>query len=279
MRKSPFQVHSFQKPLSKWWHLQVVGLALGHPRTQHFPPPPFPPGNRTARRIKAETDLFSVIGIDLGSSSTRAVLRCLDDGRYVHIDGKANPNNAVRYSSGDFASSGYPLEKSNGPYYVPNHEQDEGEPRHDMSLKYGMYVLANASTAEGLGLDLLQQYPLVQEIMATLKDDADFPARLRQDLVELFSEIRGRIYTFCARAGLRITRIGLTIPVQWTLEFEGIYSSMTTWVRAIPSTCQRERSRSRNRCVLLAAAGATCPGLTAVAWPFRCRTPPRNGRG
>lgn len=138
MRKSPFQVHSFQKPLSKWWHLQVVRLALGHPRTQHFPPPPFPPGNRTARRIKAETDLFSVIGIDLGSSSTRAVLRCLDDGRYVHIDGKANPNNAVRYSSGNFASSGYPLEKSNGPYYVPNHEQDEGEPRHDMSLKYGM---------------------------------------------------------------------------------------------------------------------------------------------
>lgn len=132
------------------------------------------------------------------------------------------------------------MEKSNGPYYVPNHEQDEGEPRHDMSLKYGMYVLANASTAEGLGLDLLQQYPLVQEIMATLKDDADFPARLRQDLVELFSEIRGRIYTFCARAGLRITRIGLTIPVQWTLEFEGIYSSMMAWVRAIPSTCQRE---------------------------------------
>ncbi|KAK0737762.1 hypothetical protein B0T18DRAFT_394187 [Schizothecium vesticola] len=116
----------------------------------------------------------AAIGLDLGSSSTRANIRALDGkSEYIHIS--------------DFSSTGYPFEPVPGPVYHLHAEPKDLECRRPMSLKYGMYLLANAST------NLVKEYPAVDHVFA-LSGDFGFRARARQ--------------------------------AQWTLDFEDVYTEI-----------------------------------------------------
>lgn len=95
--------------------------------------------------------------------------------------------------------------------------------RQSVSAKYVFYVLANAKDK------LLEQYPPVHHLRAR-GDDPEFRARLRQAVMELLSVLRDRAIDMCRVENVYITKIGLTMPVQWTLEFEEVYSALVSEV-------------------------------------------------
>lgn len=121
----------------------------------------------------------------------------------------------------DFSSTGYPFEAVPGPVYYPHPELEPEvvEGRRPMSLKYGMYLLANASA------NLTKEYPAVEHV-CELRDDIEFRARARRGLVELLAKVLQRVHDICQHLYLRITRVGLTVPVQWTLDFEDVYADI-----------------------------------------------------
>ncbi|KAH6627456.1 hypothetical protein F5144DRAFT_493032, partial [Chaetomium tenue] len=108
---------------------------------------------------------------------------------------------------------------------------DEFPSRQCVSAKYVFYPLANASDK------LLEQYPSVHHL-TNRKDDPAFRAQLRRGLIALLSVLRDAAYALCREHGLRIVRIGLTIPVQWDLEFEAVYRSLVMEVFDMPNAGQ-----------------------------------------
>lgn len=97
---------------------------------------------------------------------------------------------------------------------------DGGDPsRRWVSAKYVFYPLANASDA------LLKQYPSVHYLMER-KDEPGFRRQLRRGMVALLSALQAAAGAVCRAHGLRIVKIGLTIPVQWGLEFEDVYRDL-----------------------------------------------------
>lgn len=58
------------------------------------------------------------------------------------------------------------------------------------------------------------------------KDEPEFKAQLRRGLIALLTILRNAANAVCRQRALRITNIGLTIPVQWTLEFEEVYREL-----------------------------------------------------
>lgn len=100
-----------------------------------------------------------------------------------------------------------------------------------MSAKYVFYPLANASDT------LLEQYPSVRDLTKK-KDDPVFRGQLRRGLITLLSALRDAASAVCHERGIRIVKIGLTIPVQWGLEFEDVYSSLVMEVFDMRDTRQ-----------------------------------------
>ncbi|KAK8023860.1 hypothetical protein PG993_011926 [Apiospora rasikravindrae] len=149
------------------------------------------------------------LGIDLGSTSTRAVLGT----KYVEETNR--DMQSQRFSAGDFSSSIYPFDDM-GPIYL----YEEPDPtRKPVSAKYAFYSLVNASD------ELLEQYPLVEELTSG-RDDVAFQQRLRDGLEQLFMRLKSLIDAMCKRLRYEIDTIGLSVPSQWTLDFEDLYSSI-----------------------------------------------------
>lgn len=61
-----------------------------------------------------------------------------------------------------------------------------------------------------------------------MKHDLGFRGRLLQGLHELFSHIKQRIDSVCDQQGLVVEKIGLSIPAQWTLDFEETYRNIVS---------------------------------------------------
>ncbi|KAK1833905.1 hypothetical protein QBC39DRAFT_253485, partial [Podospora conica] len=165
----------------------------------------------------------SVVGIDLGSTGTRATVRPLVKGKeeqYIHVEDKANPyGNASRFDITDFPSMGYPFEATPGAVYLPHAAPETVQDRQPMSLKYGMYLLSDASK------NLVKEYPAVEHV-CRFSGDPDFRKRARTGLVELMTTVLLRVNNVGQQYHLCIRRIALTVPVQWTLEFEDVYSEI-----------------------------------------------------
>lgn len=102
-------------------------------------------------------------------------------------------------------------------------EEGEYETRQSISAKYLFYALAEISDT------LLEQYPPVYQLNA-MKQDPEFKPKLRRALAVLLSALRRRAMAVCRTRKLRIAKVGLTIPVQWTLEFEEIYRGLVAEV-------------------------------------------------
>lgn len=124
-----------------------------------------------------------------------------------------NANNLhPRYETGDFSSEGYIFD-DDGPAYLG----EEVDPmRKSCSLRYGFYALVKPLS------NILQGFGLLDELMAR-KDDPVFLGRIRRGLAELFATVRKRVLQICAQKRYYIHTISLTIPAQWTLEFEDLY--------------------------------------------------------
>ncbi len=91
--------------------------------------------------------------------------------------------------------------------------------RRSVSAKYVFYPLANISDA------LLEQYPAVHYIMEQ-KDKPEFGRQLRRGMIALLSALQAAAGALCREYKLRIVKIGLTIPVQWGLEFKDVYRDL-----------------------------------------------------
>ncbi|KAK1756671.1 hypothetical protein QBC47DRAFT_400302 [Echria macrotheca] len=153
------------------------------------------------------------LGIDIGSHRTRACI--WHGGIEIIIQNKYSFGLESNCYAGDFPSNLYVFDDSGPVYLIDRHDPS----RQSVSAKYVFYALANASDA------LLEQYPSVHPLMAR-KDDQSFLERLREGVVALLSVLQDLISTMCLRKRLRIARVGLTIPVQWTLEFEDVYRAL-----------------------------------------------------
>lgn len=118
----------------------------------------------------------------------------------------------VRYEKGDFSTTVYVFD-DNKPLYLGEKVDPS---RKSIAGKTLFYPLAGY-----LGKPL-EGYPLVAEVMAK-KDDPVFRARIRAALVEVCSTLRARIMELCKNKNLYVQTIALTIPAEWSLEFEDVY--------------------------------------------------------
>ncbi|KAK3934743.1 hypothetical protein QBC46DRAFT_273214 [Diplogelasinospora grovesii] len=123
----------------------------------------------------------------------------------------------------DFPSLAYPFDE-NGPVYGGNKHKTARIP---IFLKYAFYALANASD------HLLEQYPLVTPITER-KDDEAFRGRLREGLIALLTQIRVQVDQICTDNLLYIEHLAVTVPAQWTLEFEDVYKGLLDEVFNMP---------------------------------------------
>lgn len=151
------------------------------------------------------------LGLDLGSYSTRACLRTAS-GLEVVVENKDSMNPDNTYYAADFPSAIYPFDDVSLPVYLP--DRDPG--RQETSAKYAFYVFARASD------ELLEEYPLAHHLTER-KDDTTFKNQLRKGVVGLVTVVRNAALAICKSQRYRIVKIALTIPVQWTLDFEDAY--------------------------------------------------------
>lgn len=129
---------------------------------------------------------------------------------------------STRYDRSDFSSTGYPFD--DGKVYLGN---DPNPHRQPTSLKFGFYVLANASD------ELVKQYPLVQPLLER-KNDLAFRDRLYQGLEGLLLVLRDHVNKLCKAKRLSISTIGLSVPAQWNLDFERVYQNLVAAVFSHP---------------------------------------------
>lgn len=121
---------------------------------------------------------------------------------------------------------GYPFDE-NGDVYVGGNLAPD---RVEISLKYGFYPLAYANGLnDDYQDDVLEQYPLVTPLM-NRKNDVNFLARLRQGISALLGTIHKDVKKVCEAKSFKITKVGLSIPSQWTMEFVEVYADIASGV-------------------------------------------------
>ncbi|KAK9780721.1 hypothetical protein SCAR479_01907 [Seiridium cardinale] len=158
------------------------------------------------------------LGMDIGSTSTRAYLWCPKTKVGWYVESETRPKTGHRFSNGDFSSLGYPFD--GGEVYLG--ERSDAS-RQSISLKYAFYILAHAAD------ELFKQYRLVTPLRAH-QNDQQFRDRLVEGIKQLFTAVRKRVAQVCEEENLRVTNIGLSIPSQWTLDFMDIYRSIVVQV-------------------------------------------------
>lgn len=158
------------------------------------------------------------MGIDVGSHRSRICIWA-DSAETIVENPHSFSLDAVCYP-GEFPSALYVFDPPPAEVYLVDREDPN---RLSVSAKYVFYALANASDI------LMEQYPPVHHLMER-KHDAGFRAHLRRAMVTLLSVLRDRALAVCRSKELRIARVGLTIPVQWTLEFEEVYRDLVSEV-------------------------------------------------
>ncbi|KAI1734096.1 hypothetical protein F4680DRAFT_471408 [Xylaria scruposa] len=155
-----------------------------------------------------------VLGIDLGSTSTRAAI-------YVGAPVESlffvqNVRHHPRVPFGDFPSTCYPFD--DGPAYVGVKPDLK---RESISMKYGFYLLAGASD------DLLSQYDLLNPLLR-FRDDAKFRNQIKSAIDSLLTDIWSQVQIMCRPKNWEVNAISLAIPSQWTLEFEEVYRDLAS---------------------------------------------------
>ncbi|KAK0746876.1 hypothetical protein B0T18DRAFT_466281 [Schizothecium vesticola] len=182
------------------------------------------PQRNTAAALRDPQSCY--LGIDIGSHRTRICL-WFDDSEYV-VENRYNHNTETSNYAGDFPSALYVFDDDTSTT-ADNAYLIEGETpnRLSVSAKYVFYALTNTPPDA-----LLEQYPLVHHLVRK-KQDPVFKEKLRGAMITLLSVLRDRAMAVCRLKRLRVAKIGLTIPVQWTLEFEEVYRELVSEVFGI----------------------------------------------
>jgi hypothetical protein len=129
----------------------------------------------------------------------------------------------LRFEKGDFSSTIYPFDTQDPIYLCEKLDVK----RQSISAKYGFYLLAKPSH------EVLEEYPLFEPLVSR-NDDQAFLDRLLQGLKLLFARLRRRVGQVCELHKLTVGTIGLSIPSQWTLEFEDFYRTLVSEVFQFP---------------------------------------------
>ncbi|KAI0123474.1 hypothetical protein BJ170DRAFT_109899 [Xylariales sp. AK1849] len=158
------------------------------------------------------------LGIDLGSTSTRAYLWCPKTKNGWCVESKSRARTGHRFSNGDFSSIGYPFD--GGEVYLG---EGISAARESISLKYAFYALVNTTD------ELFNQYRLATPLLSR-RNDQEFRARLLEGIRKLFTAVYDRVVEVCQEEKLRVTTIGLSIPSQWTLDFMDLYRDLVAQV-------------------------------------------------
>ncbi|KAI1859979.1 hypothetical protein JX265_009180 [Neoarthrinium moseri] len=171
------------------------------------------------RAVNSNYELSDVtLGIDLGSTSTRAYLWCPETKRDWYIESNGRSSTGRRYANGNFSSMGYPFD--GGEVYLG---EKSDAARESISLKYAFYILVKASD------DLFKQYQLAEPLRSHLNDNG-LRDRLLEGLRRLFAEVYNRVMEVCQEEKLRVTTIGLSVPSQWTVDFMDLYRDIIAQV-------------------------------------------------
>ncbi|KAK3899622.1 hypothetical protein C8A05DRAFT_17963 [Staphylotrichum tortipilum] len=153
------------------------------------------------------------LGIDIGSHRTRVCIRVMSTETELVVENPQYLGLSNAYTPCDFPSALYLFDDIGEDVYLLD---DDDTGRRWVSAKYVFYALANASDA------LLEQYPSVHHLMER-KDEPEFA-------------LQDAAAAVCRDHGLRIVKIGLTIPVQWGLEFEDVYRALVLEVLEMVDT-------------------------------------------
>ncbi|RYP33739.1 hypothetical protein DL767_004606 [Monosporascus sp. MG133] len=165
------------------------------------------------------------LGIDLGSTSLRGRIVCPRTSKVIPVQNSQTGARSNRLTVGDFSVAAYPFGKS-GKVYLGDDPDPE---RESVSLKYAFYILANGSD------ELLDQYQLLDKFR-NRRHDPVLRKRLQQGLEQLFSRFFGRVKDVCKTRRVLITKIALSIPAQWTLEFTDVYKHVIARAARIVNT-------------------------------------------
>lgn len=131
-----------------------------------------------------------------------------------------------RFDPTDFSSTGYPFEE-NADVYLGNMGNELAPERKPISLKYGVYLLAGADD------QVLKQYDVLRPMIA-FRHDNKFLRKLQHGIKALFRDIQARVEAFCTLNRWRLTKITLSIPAEWSLEFEEVYRGLISEVFMLP---------------------------------------------
>jgi hypothetical protein len=168
--------------------------------------------------------VHSRLDIDCGSTTTRAVLSWLDeDGKLKWLVVQNKDKVALLWlEDGQFPTLVYPfdtVDSNDTPLYDCtriHHNRDAA------SGKYWFYYMAGFPQDK-----LLAEYTHVHALRRHA-GSPEFGRRFRRGLVELFVSVLNAAKALCDRKLLRITELGLSIPAQWTLEFQDVYTDIIT---------------------------------------------------
>ena len=159
---------------------------------------------------------YSIVSFDLGSTSGRMFVESLDPNRGWSniVPFSVQTLNKPNDINGDFPAQGY-YTTPHGSTYEPDYPRNDAVP---VPIKYSCYGRVKAS------YDLFfEELPHAREIILQ-GDDPAFQARCEDALDSLFRTLHARLVEFCTEEGLVVKYVALSIPVQWTMEFEELYT-------------------------------------------------------
>jgi hypothetical protein len=169
------------------------------------------------------------VGIDIGSYGSRVCIWKSDTGTDIVVE---NPQYYVltrAYTPCDFSSALYVFDDDNSQdLYLP---KEEDPSRRCVSAKLVLYILANASSS------MLEQSPLARHLMEKYAEPG-FAAQLWRGMAALLSDLRDAASAVCRERGFRIVKIGLTLSMQWDLQFTDVYRALVRKVFKMDSVTQ-----------------------------------------
>ncbi|MBE3045845.1 hypothetical protein IMZ48_25535 [Candidatus Bathyarchaeota archaeon] len=161
-----------------------------------------------------------VLGIDIGSTSTRLCLYCPTSGNEVEVDAGfvGDPN---RFEPGDFSTSCYPFD--NGYAYIGN---KPGRGRLATSLK--PVFLLRCDLDEHDLEPLIAEYPHSKELLSRIRQPGHivFRRKLTTAVRNFFDCLGKRTIEACEHYGFKITAVGISDPGQWPAAVEDYMADM-----------------------------------------------------
>ncbi|KAI0817691.1 hypothetical protein GGR55DRAFT_673521 [Xylaria sp. FL0064] len=175
---------------------------------------------RTSAQKQPKSPEKAFLGIDLGTTSSRATLLAPSIPFDGHIVNTSSASGNGRFNEGEYSSTIYPIDGDE-----PIYEGNTARPgRPSLSAKLSFPSLAMGASESNL---YQEGYELVLRHLAMLNDD-DVRERARRGIEDLLSVIARDVGRQCQmiKPEVEITAIALAIPAHWTLEFEELYKEM-----------------------------------------------------